>query len=94
MQDEIDFGGVTLGGRGAVDIAIRSESRVPTVLLLDLSKYPEFSLNLPAEWSAMGNENAPITKVSIEEAAKAGMIPFYLNRKPPGSYLFKYTVPF
>ena len=49
LEDQIDFGSVYLGANAVHPITMKNVSEIPAIFTLDLRKYPEFSVNIPAE---------------------------------------------
>lgn len=61
LEDEVDFQGVTIGTTGRKPLTIENESKVSVTMYLDLTKYPEFSLQYPKSWDQL--EQPPVTRI-------------------------------
>jgi hypothetical protein len=67
-QDDVDFGGVTLGRHARCLVTIVNKSAVRVNLFLDLTANPEFSMVWPEEWN--DKDDCPVTRQSADAVQK------------------------
>ena len=64
-QDEFDFKSIYIGGAGRLPMTICNQSIISATLIVDLSSYPEFSLEIDREmWSTDDYDECPL---AVEE---------------------------
>lgn len=66
MEDQFDFGGVTMGVPSSLPITFTNRGAVTVSLYLDLTDHPDFSIQFPQEWLKL--EHCPIRRISSVEA--------------------------
>ena len=69
-QDEFDFKSIYIGGAGRLPLTIRNQSIISAQILVDLTPFPEFSLEIDREnWSTDDYDECPLVAEERENAA-------------------------
>jgi len=68
-QDEFNFGGITIGATACQVLSIENHGDIPAIMNVDLTDYPDFTIEMPEELMGQDDTESVITPIGSKNNA-------------------------